>query len=77
MTSRVIDHVYAQLWPDYGKPTHPEDVAALRDTIADVVGHALAYVDGHTECQRWEDTHPHTCRDAEPRNPATPSGPQS
>ena len=50
--SRIVEHVYAQLWPQYGRPSHPEDVAALRDTIAEVVGHAIAHLD----------THPQTCR---------------
>ena len=55
MRARIVEHVYAQLWPEYGKPTHPEDVANLRDTIAEVVGHAIAYLDDHAEHQRWVD----------------------
>ena len=55
MQAQIVDHVYAQLWPEYGKPTHPEDVAALRDTIAETVAHVLAYLDDHAEHQRWVD----------------------
>ena len=51
----LVDHVYDQLWAEYGKPTHPEDVANLRDTIAEIAGHVLAYTDTHQPCQRWHD----------------------
>ena len=54
--SRVIDHVYEQVWEDFCKPTHPEDVQNLRDTITTIVSAALAYLDAHQEpAARWTD----------------------
>lgn len=55
MHARIVEHVYAQLWPEHGKPKHPEDVAHLRDTISEIVAHAIAYLDDHAEHQRWVD----------------------
>jgi hypothetical protein len=55
MQARIVEHVFQQLWPEHGKPTHPEDVDNLRDTIAEVVAHTLGYLDDHAEHQRWVD----------------------
>ena len=69
--ARIVDHVYHQLWPEYGKPTHPEDVANLRDMIADVVSHALAYLD---EPVRWQEPDPQTAVAPNHAPPAASSG---
>lgn len=50
---RIVDAVYEQLWEDYGRPTHPEDVAILRDTITAVIDAATAYLSEHPDPVRW------------------------
>lgn len=53
--SRAVDAVYEQVWADYGRPRHPEDVQGLRDMIADIGSRVVAYLDEHPERVDWHD----------------------
>ena len=54
MHARIVEYVFAQRWPE-SKPTHPDDIAHLREGIARDVAFTMAYLDDHAEHQRWVD----------------------